>query len=406
MEIRAASEMVPHQWKPPIVPDTTDVATTQSIEVSAVATKSDIADFVSLPKRLYAGYKGFIAPLDMERREAIDATRNPYFKHARVRMFLARQGGRPVGRISAQICELYQAKHDKYTGHFGYLDAENDPAVFQALLRTAESWLKGQGLNRVLGPFSLSTNEECGQLVDGFDSQPMLMMPYHPPYAGPLIESCGYQKAKDLLAYVVDEETYRSVGSSRIIEKMRQEERIRLRQVDMKNLQRDLSLILEIFNDAWADNWGMVPFSQAEIEAAAKAMKPLIDPNLVVIGEVDGEAAGMLVCLPNLLEAIRDLDGKLLPFGWLKLLLRLKGRSLKTARIPLMGIRKKHQSTLIGATLLPLMFDQLKRPFLARGLKSVELSWILEDNKPMRRVLEGIGAKVYKTYRIYEKSLA
>ncbi len=375
------------------------------LSVAPVTGKQDRRAFIAFPKRLYAGHKGYVAPLDLERLEAIDPARNPYFQHAEVALFVARRGPRIVGRVSAQICRLSLEKTGRRIGHFGYLDAVDDGQVFAALLETVESWLRARGMESALGPLSFSTNEECGQLIDGFERTPMLMMPFHLPYQGPRIETLGYAKAKDLLAYVVDEATYRAIGTHRILEKLRQDGRVRLRKVDMGNLRRDLALILDIFNESWGANWGMVPFTQAEIEMAAKAMKPLIDPDLVVIAEFDGEPAGMLVCLPNLLEAIADLDGRLLPFGWLKLLWRLKRKTLTTARIPLMGIRTKHHGSLLGATLLPLMFDRLKEPFLARGLKSVELSWILEDNISMRRVLEGIGAKVHKTYRLYEKAL-
>jgi hypothetical protein len=258
----------------------------------------------------------------------------------------------------------------------------------------------------MIGPFSFSSNEESGLLVDGFDSQPMLMMPFHLPYQARLLEASAFTKARDLLAYTVDKAAYHAVGSNRMLDKARSDSRIRLRSLDMKNYKPDLAALLQVFNDAWSGNWEMVPFAQSEIEAAAASMKPLIDPDLVVIAEIDGEVAGMLVCLPNLLEAIRDLDGHLLPFGWAKLLWRLKRKTLKSARVPLMGIRRKYHGTLTGAVLLPLMFDRLKDPFFARGLEQVELSWILEDNLPMRRVLEGIGAKVYKTYRVYEKAIA
>jgi hypothetical protein len=252
---------------------------------------------------------------------------------------------------------------------------------------------------------SFSSNEEAGLLVDGFDSLPMLMMPYHAPHAGRHVEAAGLARLKDVVAYDLDKSAYKPVGSSRMLEKLQSDGTIRLRGLDMKNYTRDLSIILDIFNDAWADNWGMVPFTATEIAAAAASMKPLIDPDLVIIAEVKGEPAGMLVCLPNLMEAIRDFDGSLLPFNVVKLLYRLKGKKLKTSRIPLMGIRRKHHGSVLGATLLPLMFDRLKEPFLKRGLERVEMSWILEDNLPMRRVIEGIGGKAYKTYRLYEKSL-
>ena len=376
------------------------------VVVQPVASSRDLNEFIALPKRLYRGRQGYIAPLDLERRETLSRKKNPYFQHADSELFIARRAGEVVGRISAQFCRLHQEKYRNDVGHFGWVDTIDDINVIRALANAAETWLKAHGAKRILGPFSFSSNEESGLLVDGSDATPMLMMPYHLPYQGKLIEACGFTKAKDLLAYTVDKATYHAVGSNRMLDKVQSDGRIRLRALDMKNYKADLAALLAVFNDAWSENWEMVPFAQSEIEAAAASMKPLIDPDLVVIAEIDNEVAGMLVCLPNLLEAIRDLDGKLLPFGFAKLLWRLKRKTLKTARVPLMGIRTKYHGTLTGAALLPLMFHRLKEPFFARGLEQVELSWILEDNLPMRRVLEGIGAKVYKTYRIYEKAIA
>ncbi|MBK8157813.1 MAG: dATP pyrophosphohydrolase [Rhodospirillaceae bacterium] len=376
-----------------------------AIDVVPVTDKVGVKEFIALPKRLYRGHKGYVAPLDMERGEVLSPEKNPYFTHAKAQLFLARRDGRIVGRISAQICELEQ-KLRPGTGHFGWLDAEDDPAIYQALVKAAADWLRAQGSTRMVGPLSFSSNEETGLLVDGFDSLPMLMMPYHAPYAGKNVEAAGLTRLKDLIAYDLDKGDYKPVGSTRMLEKLQADGTIRMRGLDMKNYTRDLSVILDIFNDAWADNWGMVPFTATEIAAAAASMKPLIDPNLVVIAEVKGEPAGMLVCLPNLMEAIRDFNGSLLPFNVLKLIWRLKLKTLKTSRIPLMGIRRKHHGSVLGATLLPLMFDRLKEPFLKRGLERVEMSWILEDNLPMRRVIEGVGGKVYKTYRLYETTLS
>jgi hypothetical protein len=376
------------------------------VVVQPVTSGRDLDDFIALPKRLYRGQVGYIPPLDLERKDTLNRKKNPYFQHAEGELFLARRGGEVVGRISAQFCRLHQEKYRRDTGHFGWVDTIDDIHVMRALASAAEGWLRSRGAKRMIGPFSFSSNEESGLLVDGFDSQPMLMMPFHLPYQARLLEACGFAKARDLLAYTVDKAAYHSVGSNRMLDKARSDSRIRLRSLDMKNYRPDLAALLQVFNDAWSGNWEMVPFAQSEIEAAAASMKPLIDPDLVVIAEIDGEVAGMLVCLPNLLEAIRDLDGHLLPFGWAKLLWRLKRKTLRSARVPLMGIRRKYHGTLTGAALLPLMFGRLKDPFFARGLEQVELSWILDDNVPMRRVLEGIGAKVYKTYRVYEKAIA
>jgi hypothetical protein len=375
------------------------------IEVVPVAGRERLKQFIALPKALYRGQAGYVAPLDIERGETLSPKKNPYFTHAEAELFLALRDGKPVGRLSAQICQLEQARRPG-TGHFGWLDGIDEPAVYAALLAAGEDWLRARGMTRMIGPMSFSSNEEMGLLVDGFDSLPMLMMPYHGAYAGKHVEAAGFGRLKDVLAYDLHKDAYKPMGSSRMLEKWQADGTIRLRGLDMKHYTRDLKIILDIFNDAWSDNWGMVPFTEGEIAAAANSMKPLIDPDLVVIAEVKGESAGMLVCLPNLMEAIRDFDGSLLPFNLFKLLWRLKRKTLKTSRIPLMGIRKQHHSSVLGAALLPLMFDRVKVPFLKRGLERVEMSWILEDNLPMRRVIEGIGAGAYKTYRLYEKSLA
>ena len=376
------------------------------VEVSPVAGRPDLAAFIQLPKRLYRGQKGYIAPLDMERGEALSPKTNPFFDHAEVQLFLARRAGKVVGRISAQIDKLHLQKYGDKTGHFGFLDAENDPAIFAALIKAAESWLKAKGMARAVGPLSFSTNEEIGVMVEGFDSLPMLLMPYHPPYNAPLIAAQGYAKVKDVVAYHLWKDDYKPLASKRMLERSAAEGGVVVRNIDMKRFAPEIETVIDIFNDAWSQNWGMVPFTEKEMAAAAKGLKLLIDPKMVVIAEQNGEAAGMMVCLPNLLEAARDLDGKLFPFGIAKLLYRLKTNKVRSGRIPLMGIRRKHHGTVLGATLLPMMFEKLRPRFLERGLEQLEMSWILEENTAMRRVLEGIGGKVYKTHRIYEKTLA
>jgi hypothetical protein len=376
-----------------------------AIQVSPVSGKADLAEFIQLPKRLYRGMRGYTPPLDMERSEALTPKTNPFFDHAEVQLFLARRDGKVVGRVSAQIDALHQKKYADKTGHFGLLDAEDDPAIFDALIAAAEAWLGQRGMVRAVGPLSFTTNEEIGVLVEGFDARPMLMMPFHPPYNAPHIERLGYSRVKDVLSYNLDIGDYRPLGSKRMLDRTVAENGVVVRTLDTKRFNEEVVTVINIFNDAWADNWGMVPFTEKEMAAAAKGLKLLLDPEMVVIAERGGEAAGMMICLPNLLEAARDLDGKLFPFGILKLLYRLKTNSVRSGRIPLMGIRRKHHGTVLGATLLPLMFEKLRTRFLKRGMQSLEMSWILEENMPMRRVLEGLGGKVYKKHRVFEKAL-
>lgn len=376
-----------------------------AITVVPVDDRRQLDEFIRLPIELYRGHAGYLANLLGEQLKTLDRRKNPYFRHAEARYWLAIRGGRPVGRISAQVDRLYLERYANATGHFGFIDAVDDAAVFAALTGAAEAWLKGRGMSRCLGPFNLSINEECGLMVSGFDAAPMLMMGYSPAYAGPRMAEQGYVKAKDLISYDYVLAATRPIGGPRWLDKAGRG-RVRLRSMDMKRYREELGLILDIFNDAWSDNWGFVPLTVEEIAATAAAMKPILEPRLVWIAEVDGKAASMIVCLPNLYEAIRDLGGRLLPLGWLKLLWRLKVSGLESARVPLFGVRKAYHRSALGSVLILTVIDSLRAAGLRLGYKRAELSWILEDNAAMRRVIEGVGGRAYKTYRVYEKALA
>ena len=257
-----------------------------------------------------------------------------------------------------------------------------------------------------MAPFNLSINEECGLLVNGFDHPAMMLMPFAPDYAAEKLGAAGYRPAKDLLAYTLEINEEIEIRGERMLERISREARITVRPVEMKRYNEELGVILDIFNDAWSNNWGFVPFTDAEMRQIAKGMRPLVRPALNFIAEVDGKPAAMIICLPNLYEIIDDLEGRLLPFGWAKLLWRLKTRRFESCRVPLMGIRQCHQGSMIGSALLPLLLKSLHKGLLAEGIGRVEMSWILDDNMPMRRVLETLGAEAYRTYRLFEKPLA
>lgn len=377
-----------------------------AIDVRPVMDRSGLKAFIDLPNQLYRDREGYIPPLDMERDETLNMAKNAYFQHAKGQYWLAFRDGRPVGRISAQIDRLHLERYRDDAGHFGLLDAEDDQAVFDRLLETAEAWLAERGSKRVRGPFNLSINEECGLLVDGFEHPAMLLMPFAPDYAVKRLDAAGYRPAKDLLAYTLDIHEKIEVRGERMLERISKEARITVRPVRMNRYKEELGVILDIFNDAWSDNWGFIPFTDAEMHQIAKGMRPLVRPGLNYIAEVDGEPAAMVICLPNLYEIIADLEGKLLPFGWAKMLWRLKTHRFQSCRVPLMGIRQRHQGSMIGSALLPLLLKSLHRGLLADGVKRLEMSWILDDNMPMHRVLEGLGAEAYRTYRLFEKPLA
>jgi hypothetical protein len=381
-------------------------AQASDLRVVPVERRADLDRFIRLPTRLYDGWKGFVAPLVMERRNVLRRDKNPYFRHGMAQYWLAWRGERPVGRISAQVDQLYLERHGRDAGHFGFLDAEDDPAIFSALMSEAERWLAARGMRQLLGPFNLSSNEECGLLIDGFEATPMMMMGFSPPYVAQQLSALGFRKAKDLVAYDRAVSTPLPAGAQKIAAKLAASDRVVIRPLDMSRYDDELKSVIDIFNDAWSENWGFIPFTEAEMRHAARSMRPLIRPDFVWLGEVDGEMACMIVCLPNLNEAIAGLNGRVLPFGWAKLLWRLKVAGLKTGRILLMGLRKRHHRSALGTVLLYGLFDRLQASMVRAGYERVELSWILEDNLAIRRVVEDLGARVYKTYRIYEKEIA
>ncbi|MEO5881695.1 MAG: dATP pyrophosphohydrolase, partial [Caldimonas sp.] len=321
--------------------------------------------------------------------------------HAEARFWLARRDGRDVGRISAQIDRLVK---DPEIGHFGMIAAEDRPEVFAALFAAAEGWLRERGKTRVLGPFNLSINEESGLLVDGFDTPPMLLMGHDARHIAGRIEALGYAKAKDLIAYIQNTDDGLFPESARRFAAKRMPKNMTLRNLDPKRYREEFDTVTEIFNDAWSENWGFLAFTEAEIAHMAKSLKPLIKPEYVVIVEVAGRPIGFGIALPNLNELIADFNGRLLPFNWLKLLLRLK-RGATTARVPLMGIRRTYSGGLIGGLAPILIVDTLRKAMQKDGIRDVEMSWILEDNRPMRHMIESLGGRPYKTYRVYEKRL-
>ncbi len=371
------------------------------IEILPVGSPAELDRFIKLPARLYAGDPAFVAPLVMERREALSPTKNPYFAHAETQFWLARRDGRDVGRISAQIDRLVT---DPDVGHFGMIVAEDDAEVFAALFAAAEGWLRARGKRRIMGPFNLSINEETGLLIDGFDAPPVMLMGHDPRYAGPRIEALGYAKAKDLIAYMYDIDHELPAAARRKIDS-RKATALTVRRLDMQRYREEFDTVTAIFNDAWSQNWGFIAFTEAEIAHMAKSLKMLIDPNCVAIVEMNGEAIGFGIALPNLNELIADFGGNLLPFNWIKLMYRLR-RGARTARVPLMGIRRSCSTSFAGGLAPFLVIDALRKGLRAKGVKQVELSWILEDNRPMRHVIEALGANPYKTYRVYEKTLA
>jgi hypothetical protein len=374
-----------------------------NIEIREVLDAKDLKVFISVPWAIYRDDPHWVPPLKFERKQAF-ADNHPFFRHARWKAWVAYRENVPVGRISAQIDELYLQRHDAHTGFFGLIEAVDAADVFSALFDAAEAWLKDQGMRSVLGPFNLNINQEMGCLVDGFDSPPYVMMGHAKPYYDMSIKNQGFEQAQDTLSYEMKAERFAMPESvQRLLQRLAG--KITVRQVDRKNTSAELEIMRSIFNDAWSENWGFVPFTEEEFQAVGKELFMIVPPEYSWIAEADGEPAAFIVLLPNLNEAIADLNGKLLPFGWARLLWRLKVRSPKTGRIPLMGVRKNYQNTRLGPALAFLTMRALSEPVLERGLERAEASWILEQNQPMRNILEKVGAVVTKRYRMYRKTL-
>ena len=373
-----------------------------AVTLQVVTERAQWRQFRALPHRLYAADPAWIAPLDVEQRQRFSPA-NHFFDHARWRAWLALRDGVPVGRITAQIDELHLRQHADATGYFGMLEAEDDPVVFAALLGAAADWLRSEGMQRVRGPMNLHINEEVGLLVDGFSTPPFVLMGHARPYYGAAIEGQGYRGGKDLLAYHIRPD----FEAPRVMTRLagRVSERVKVRAVRRKQLAEDAAIMLDIFNDAWHNNWGFVPLVAAEWEDTVQTLGKLMPDDYIQIAEYDGEPVAFIVALPNLNEAIRDLKGKLLPFGWAKLLWRLKVRHPATARIPLMGVRQSFQHSRLGPTLAFMVIDAVRKAMHARGVKDVEMGWILEDNDGMCNIIETIGGQAYKRYRVYEKEL-
>ena len=374
----------------------------QAIQVLPVSDRRRRRDFIELPWSIHANDPHWVPPLRIERKQAL-AENQPYSEHAEWQLFVAYRQGRAVGRISAQIDRLHLERHQDATGFFGFLDAIDDGEVFAALFATAERWLAERGIRRVRGPFSLGVNQESGLLVSGFDSPPYLMMGHACRYYAERVLACGYVGVKDLLAYQVDLPFLFPAPLEAMLARYRKQ--IRVRSFDLSRRQADLQILRELFNDAWSENWSFVPFTEAEFAEIGKEMLLLMPADFIQIAEVDGEPAAFMAFLPNLNEAIADLDGRLLPFGWIKLLWRLKWRLPKTVRVSLMGVRKQYHHTRLGPTLAYAVIKAGLGPAQRRGVERAELSWILEDNAGMRGIIEALGGVISKRYRMYDKDL-
>jgi len=378
-----------------------------AVRIVEVTNKKLLMEFIKVQWSIFENDPHWSPPLYQERLDVLSKKKNPYFLHAEGKYWIAYMDDKAVGRISAQIDELVPENLGEEIGHFGFFDCIDNQYVADALFDTAIEWLKSHNIKKVQGPFSLSINEETGLLVDGFDSPNFIMMGHDRPYTQKLVENYGFHKAKDLWAYwlYIDQDIL-PPALDKLVKRTQNSKKITIRQLDMSRYDEDLRLIVDIFNDAWKDNWGFIPMTDPEFEKMAEDMKLVIRKELTFIAELDGEAVGMMVTLPNVNDLIRDLNGKLFPFGVFKFLWRLKvTANYQAIRVPLMGVRKDFQNGAMGGAIAMTMIEMTRQEAVRIGCTHAELGWVLEDNTRLTKILEAIGCKHYKTYRVYEKEV-
>jgi len=375
------------------------------VQVRPVALSADRKAFVDLAWQVYRDDPAWVPPLKSEVHGLLDPKKNPWFGHGRAQLWLAERDGHAVGRISTQVDDLVQAHMATGTGQWGMFEALDGEAA-SALIATAEEWLRGQAMTRALGPISISIWDEPGLEIDGFDEPPTVMMGHHLPEYRGWIEAAGYSKAKDLLTYEVDIANWADPLADRLVAAGEKNPRIRIRKVDKKRFDSEARIILNLLNDAWSSNWGFVPLTEDEIAYAGKKLKPIIFEDLVRVAELDGEAVAFMLTLPDINELTADLDGRLFPFGWAKLLWRLRKPRTKRVRVPLMGVASKLHNSRIATQLAFMLIESTRRDAVANyGATHGEFGWILEDNKGMIAIAQLPGAKVNHVYRIFEKAL-
>jgi hypothetical protein len=376
-----------------------------SISIRPVATKADRKAFVDFAWEVYREDPAWVPPLKVEVRGLLSPKKNPWFEHAKATLFLAERDGKPVGRISAQVDELVLEHMGAGTGQWGMFEALDQDAASK-LISTAEDWLRSQGMTRALGPFSLSIWDEPGLEIEGFAEPPTAMMAHHRPEYQQWVEAAGYGKAKDLITYALDITNWQDPLIDRLIAAGERNPRIRIRTVDKSRFDQEAQLILNLLNDAWSNNWGYVPLTEAEIAYAGKKLKPIIFEDLVRIAEVDGEPVAFMLTIPDINELTRDLNGELFPFNFIKLLWRLRKPRTRRLRVPLMGVAKSLHGSRLASQLAFMMIEFTRRDAVSKlGATHGEFGWILEDNKGMLSIAQLPGATINHRYRIYEKAL-
>jgi hypothetical protein len=371
------------------------------VDVRAVSSRRDLREFIELPFRLHSTSPQWVPPLRLERRMFHSRRMNAYFKHAGAQEFLARTTTPPtrvVGRISAQVDRAYDDQHGPGTGMFGFLELEDDPEVATALLDAARGWLAERGRRHMIGPMDYTMNDECGVLIEGFEREPMLKQPWHPPYYQRRCDEAGLDKAIDLLMWelVIDDREKILPVIFDLAEQSESKHGIELRHMRRRDLPKDIKVFGEVYNAAWKDNWGFVPYSESDLKHLAEEMQLVFDRNWFMVAQKDGETIGIAITLPDVNQALRRMNGRLLPLGWWHFL--RKGAYIDRVRVGFLGVKPEYQHTGAAARFYVEHFDMATKTPQKWG----EMGWILETNRSMNRGMEAMGGRVVKRYRVYE----
>jgi GNAT superfamily N-acetyltransferase len=371
-----------------------------SIEVTPVRGIRDLRAFVEFPYRLHAGTP-WVPPLKLERYMFLSKKLNPYFSHGEAEYFLARRGGRVVGRITAQIDHAFNEFHGTRWGNFGFLEFEEGQEILDALLAAAEPWLRERGCERMVGPMDFQLNDESGVLIEGFDLAPLIRQPWHPPYYRQHCEAAGLTKAKDLYSYWLDVADRDKVLPilPQIAERARTKYGITIRKMSRLHLRREMDEFAKVYNAAWSHNWGFVPYSKKDLDELANTYQLVYSRDWFMVAEIDGETVAMAISIPDINQVLKKMKGRLLPLGWWYYLNRF--RIMDGVRVGFLGVMPEHQHTGAAALLYMEHYDMAEKTRQKWG----EPGWILEDNSSMNRGLEAMGAKIVKRYRVYERLL-
>jgi hypothetical protein len=381
-----------------------------SIAVRPVRDKKSREVFLHVPWTLGMDREPlWVPPLLDDYRRMLDPAHSAFLKHGEIECFTAFERGQPVGRISVQIDRDFDKQWPSEPGvaFFGFFECKDDPAVARALFEAAEAWARFKGRTRLRGPFTLDSKGECGLLVDGFDTPPRIGTVYNRPYVGPLIESAGYAKVKDLFAFWYTSNSPIDPLTKKLADRTRALPNVRIRTMDLSQMRREVDILRDIYNEAWNQNWGFVPFTAAELEAYATEYKMFIDPEITLVAEVDGEPAAVCFAVPDLNELVKDFDGELMrrPLNLAKLLYRLKFARPKAGRLILLGVKAKYRASRKYGALVAVLYEEMALRGNRRGYVGGELGWTLEDNDQINKGIERMGARKYKTFRVYEKAL-